>query len=361
MAEANSDLLSAGQQARLALYLARHWSAGAVMIHNVSLLSGGAIQQNLAITLEIDSGDKAGTHECVLRMDAPSEVAASLSRLEEYKVLSVAHVLGLTVPEPMLACDDATILGQPFVMMHRVSGVAMGHKLVRLTVFDERPDELVTELGKQLARLHQVTPDDERAEALSFLPIPKHSAKQQRIQLYRGYLDALSHDNAPDALAFEWGLRWLENQMPESGPICLIHGDFRTGNYMVDPSSGRLTAILDWEFAAWSDPMEDLGWLMAACWRFGRDEREVGGIGTRDALFNAYNQEAEHLGLAHRVNVERVAYWQVMALIRWGIIARQQGERSAKERRLELALTSLMAPEAAHQMIRAIKALEEAR
>eukprot|EP01035_Chromulina_nebulosa_P049233 gene49233-66860_t len=30
-----------------------------------------------------------------------------------------------------------------------------------------------------------------------------------------------------------------------------------------------LTGILDWEFAAWGDPHEDIGWLCARCWRFG--------------------------------------------------------------------------------------------
>ena len=41
----------------------------------------------------------------------------------------------------------------------------------------------------------------------------------------------------------------------------------------------------DWEFAAWSDPYEDLGWLCARCWRFGNWEREAGGLGSRQAFY----------------------------------------------------------------------------
>ena len=43
----------------------------------------------------------------------------------------------------------------------------------------------------------------------------------------------------------------------------------------------RLTAIIDWEFAGWSDPMEDLGWFCAASWRFGQTGREAGGLADR--------------------------------------------------------------------------------
>ncbi len=45
-----------------------------------------------------------------------------------------------------------------------------------------------------------------------------------------------------------------------------------------------LTAVLDWEFAAWGDPMLDLGWLCTECWRCSRKDLEAGGIGSRAAV-----------------------------------------------------------------------------
>ena len=80
----------------------------------------------------------------------------------------------------------------------------------------------------------------------------------------------------------EWALRWLELRHRRPGRICLIHADFRTGNYLVD--EGELAAILDWEFATFGDPHEDLGWMLARYWRFGAYEREAGGIGSRRGL-----------------------------------------------------------------------------
>ena len=60
------------------------------------------------------------------------------------------------------------------------------------------------------------------------------------------------------------GAKYMRQQPWET---TLIHRDYRTGNYLVD--GGRLTAALDWEFAGWGDPREDIGWFTARCWRFG--------------------------------------------------------------------------------------------
>ena len=68
-----------------------------------------------------------------------------------------------------------------------------------------------------------------------------------------------------------------------STEIVLCHGDYRTGNYLVD--EGELSGILDWEFAVWSDPLEDLGWFCARYWRFDAWHREAGGIAEREDFF----------------------------------------------------------------------------
>jgi tRNA pseudouridine32 synthase/23S rRNA pseudouridine746 synthase len=43
---------------------------------------------------------------------------------------------------------------------------------------------------------------------------------------------------------------------------CLVHGDFNGKNLLVDPSSGEVTAVLDWEFAHAGLPVSDLGNLL---------------------------------------------------------------------------------------------------
>ena len=70
----------------------------------------------------------------------------------------------------------------------------------------------------------------------------------------------LAADDDPHPVA-DWALRWLAHHRPNPVPPVLCHGDYRTGNYRV--AGGSLTGILDWDFAGWSDPDEDIAWFCA--------------------------------------------------------------------------------------------------
>ena len=124
--------------------------------------------------------------------------------------------------------------------------------------------------------------------------------------------------------------------------------DFRTGNLMVDEHG--LVAVLDWEFAAWSHPLEDLGWLCAHCWRFGRrEETGRGGLGSREDLLTGYNRIA-----GRNVLPAQLSYWEVLGEVRWALIAIAQAERhvSGREPSLELALTGHIVPQLELQILR---------
>jgi aminoglycoside phosphotransferase (APT) family kinase protein len=154
---------------------------------------------------------------------------------------------------------------------------------------------------------------------------------------YRGWLDDLGAARP----ALEWGLRWLELNAPEKSDVVFCHRDFRTGNYMVE-ENGQLTGILDWEFAGWGEPEEDLAWFCARCWRFGAHDREAGGIADRKPFYDAYEKAS-----GRTIDPTRIVYWEVMAHVRWAVIACQQAARhvSGGEESLELALTAHVVPE----------------
>lgn len=301
-------------------------------------LPGGAIQENWLLDISVlEGGDRTGDYSLVLRLDAKSSIAASHDRAQEYALLKTAHRAGVTVPKPYLLATDASVLGSSFFIMNRVEGTAQGHKLVK------RPpdDALAASLGRELARIHGIRPETPEATGLDFLLQPEGSPALAAIDLYRRYLDDLGQARP----ALEWGLRWLEANAPDVSEIVLCHRDFRTGNYMVS-DEGKLTGILDWEFAGWGEPEEDIAWFCAKCWRFGavgrEGNREAGGIAGRKPFYDAYE---EHSG--RRIDHDRVAYWEVMAHVRWAVIACQQAERhvSGEQLSLELALTQHLVPE----------------
>jgi hypothetical protein len=128
--------------------------------------------------------------------------------------------------------------------------------------------------------------------------------------------------------------------VPGRLPPVLCHRDFRTGNYLIDGT--RLAGILDWEFAGWGDPDEDIGWLCCKGWRFGRLDREAGGIADRAPFYRGYEAEG-----GRRLDPERVKFWEVFANIRWAIIALQQSDRFllGGARNLSTAITGRRATE----------------
>ena len=317
----------------LGAFLAEVSGCDSLEITALKKLSGGAVQENYALDALFSGGTLSGRHELVLRTDAPSGVAASRSRADEFAVLKVAWEAGLTVPEPLWACADDSRIGRAFYVMRRLPGDARGHKLVRDQELDAIRESLVERLGEELARLHSIEPPHPE---LAGLPQPPLSPAHFRVQEYRGYLDKLP-DPQP---TLEWGLRWLERKAPASDDVVLCHCDYRTGNYLVE--GGELSGILDWEFASWSDPLEDIAWFCARCWRFGQWHKEAGGMGSREAFYRGYERIS-----GKSINRELIPYWEVMATVRWAIIALQQGHRhtSGEQTSLELALTGRMVPE----------------
>jgi aminoglycoside phosphotransferase (APT) family kinase protein len=396
-------IIAAEAQARLERWLAREAGAASVRLETIAALGGGAISQNIAVDLVVEGGPLAGRHECVLRAASPAGVAASLTKPQEFAVLRAAFMAGVAAPEPLFACDDPDVVERPFYIMRRARGIGAGRLITRAVA--PQP-ELARELGRQLALLHTIrpgadggretglpdVPDAAQAErsrpprpggtvhgALGFLAVPQ-SPGLAAASLYRQWL-GMEHDpqagcaaeaeHTPEANARQtssssetaqaardpvlaWGLRWLERNAPPPGDIVLCHRDYRTGNYLVD--AGRLTAILDWEFCGWSDPMEDVAWFCARSWRFARPDREAGGIAGRADFYAGYEEAS-----GRRVDPARIAFWEASAYLRWAAIAWQQGARhmSGVEPSLELALTARMLPEILADLLAHLESLEK--
>jgi len=325
----------ADPRARAERLLARACQAERVTLTRWERMPGGAIQENVAVDVEVGGGPRAGRHEWVLRTDAPSAVAASRSRAEEFALLQVAAAAGVRVPQPIVLCRDGE--GPDFFVMARVPGVAAGHRLVREDTLVPDRAQLARELGASLARLHAVKPP---VAVLAFLGEPAPDHARATIDAYRRGLDDLAGVRGEAWPVLEWGLAWCARHAPAPRPACLIHRDWRTGNYLVH--EGRLAAVLDWEFAGWGDAREDLGWMLARCWRFGRADREAGGIGAAADFLAGYRD-----GGGEVTSMEETLFWQVLAHLRWALIALQQAERhrSGAQRSLELALTAHIVPE----------------
>lgn len=318
-----------------------------VQIVACKLLIGGACQDNYAVDLQVGAETEPSTDTAprayVLRTDKGRALLASLSRAAEYDVMAVAFRAGVRTPEPLLLEPSPDIIGHPFSMMARIPGTAIARKVLADPALAHARSQLPTQLATELAKIHQITPSSIDPPAL---PIPPQSAVVTVLEQARAALDSL----LVPFPALELGLRWLERNAPLGRPLTLVHGDFRTGNFMITPEG--LSGILDWEFAHFGDPLEDLAWLCLRDWRFGRLDLPIGGFALREPFYRAYEVaggEPVDPALAH--------YWEVFGNFNWARGAVQQAERhlSGADRSIELAAIGRRAPEMAYEMLRLIE------
>jgi aminoglycoside phosphotransferase (APT) family kinase protein len=317
----------ADRGAALARFLAAATGASVCEIIGLTPLSGGSIQENWGLDARFSGGRIDGDQRLVLRAAAATGVPSSLDRVQEFAVLQAAFAAGVTVPEPLFVCADSAVFGKPFFIMRRALGTAAAHRITRDPGLDPALPGIAERLGQELARIHRIRPP--RSD-LGFLRPSEETGPAQQIAAFRAYLD--THPAPRPVL--EWGIHWLDTHLPPPVPAVLCHHDFRTGNYLLDGS--RLTGILDWEFAGWGDPHEDIGWFCCKGWRFARLDREAGGIADRAPFYRGYEGES-----GAGIDPTRVRFWEVLASVRWAVIALQQSDRHmlGGERSLDLALT----------------------
>jgi len=288
--------LTVEQVSRLAPFLA----PGGVNVAAMQALSGGASQELWRVVVRTETGEA----RLVLRR-SPERVRSELAAPIELEAQLIESARAAGVPSPrisyVLRPEDG--LGAGFFMEH-VEGEALGQRIVRHEAFAAVRPKLARQCGEILARIHALP----CPQALAATPIAKiidMLERQHRLE------------DRPRPV-FELAFRWLRDHAPDDVEARVVHGDFRNGNLLIGEEGVR--AVLDWELAHAGDPMEDLGWICVNSWRFGAIDKPVGGFGTREDLYAGYDAAG-----GAPVDPKRVAFWEVLGTLRWGVICTMSG------------------------------------
>ena len=296
-------------------------SDGAIEARKTAPLAGGACQNNYVVDCR-EEGSIATRY--VLRSDARSSLMGSIARRREGRVINAAVDAGVCTPAALWPVEGLVRDGASAYFMPWVDGVAIGRKIVADPALSQARDGLAARLAAELARIHSVTPHAHRA-LFDDRP-PRGSPAEHALADLDGFIGELPADRP----ALHRVADWLRGRLPTGEDTVLVHGDFRTGNFMV--TSDGLTGILDWEFAHFGSPAEDLSWICVRDWRFGVLARPVGGFATRAPFLAAYRTAT-----GRDVAPEHLHWWEVMGNARWAVGAVQQALRylSGAERDLE--------------------------
>ena len=58
----------------------------------------------------------------------------------------------------------------------------------------------------------------------------------------------------------ELAASWMQHHLPTADRLGVVHGDFRSGNFLFDEDTSQITAWLDWELGHVGDRHEDLAY-----------------------------------------------------------------------------------------------------
>jgi aminoglycoside phosphotransferase (APT) family kinase protein len=290
-------------------------------IDSMRLLPGGASKEAWAV-------DADGSQLLVRRAGGGVIHEATLPLEQEFQVLEAAAEAGVKVPRPIAYLGE--LGGREAFAMERVEGETIGRRIVR-----GAPAGLDVQLAEELAKIHAIAP-----ERLPFL------RSGDVLERFENELDLVG-DPHP---ALEYGLWWLRGRRPPPLPDVVSHGDFRIGNVAV--SERGLESLLDWEFAHLSDPREDLAWPLVRAWRFGVDERRLGGVGDVEPYLMRY---AELTGRA--ISADELYWWEVLGNVKWAVGCLNQCRRhlSGVDRSVEYAVLGRIAAEMEYELLHLIE------
>lgn len=269
-------------------------------------LSGGASSATYAVDAQHGDGTP---WPLILQCAATGSVPeGGLPRADQARLQQIAFQAGLPVAEVVRVLTPEDGLGEGFIMA-RLPGEALAPKWLKLPDYAPGRAGLTRQCAAVLAQLHRLPLADAAG-----LKLPRGSTAEALARMFANY-----RRFGVDSPVFDLAFAWLQARLEDRPATTIVHGDFRSGNFLVAPDG--LVAVLDWELAHLGDGHEDLGWLCCNAWRFGLWDRPVGGFGQRDELYAAY----EAAGGAP-VNRDRAVWWEMFGTLKWGIACLQLGD-----------------------------------
>jgi aminoglycoside phosphotransferase (APT) family kinase protein len=202
--------------------------------------------------------DATATELVLRRPPAGTKAKSAHDMGREYRIQARLAPVYPYVPAMVGLCEDESLLGAPFYVMHRIAG-----PIPRRTLPDgydwtpQRTRALCENVVDRLIELHRVDVDAARLAPLGKGPgYPRRQIEgwSQRYEKARTW-------NVP---SFRRVRGWLADRCPVDAGYCLIHNDYRLDNVVLAPHDpSRVVGVLDWEMATVGDPLKELGAALA--------------------------------------------------------------------------------------------------
>lgn len=267
-----------------------------VSIDGLRRIPGGASRE----TWRFDAQWHGRQLGMIVRIDPTSSLIDTDRRIE-FTAMRAAFLAGLPVPEPLDCVEETEWLGRSFSTSVEVAGQ---------TKFKSTSEEARQKIARQkwgtLGQLARLDLSELELEDAFQMPTPASCASEQLEYWANVIVEDELHPNPIGHAA----IRWLRRNLPPPPTkLCLVHGDYRTGNFLVS-SGNDITAILDWEMAHIGDPLEDLAWSVDPIWSW--EERHHAGLLVPPVEAIGYWEDASGIS----VDAKALQWWRVFVALK---------------------------------------------
>lgn len=243
-------------------------------------LRGGVSAQMTVLEIELPDGQ---TQKMIVRQHGDVDLKFNPHiAADEFKLLQLLQSVGLVTPTPFYLDQSGEIFSKPYMVIEYIEGKTEFAPL-------NLPD-LILQFATQLSSIHKV--DCSKLD-LSFLPAQEKIYARKLRERPAKVDQSLDEGHIRDTLEAVWPITQRNTSV-------LLHGDFWPGNILW--KNGRLVAVIDWENAAFGDPLADVAnSRLEILWAFG---------------INAMQSFTDQYQAMTSIDFTNLPYWDLCAALR---------------------------------------------
>lgn len=300
-------------------------AASDVAVSELERIYGGSSQETFRLTARWIEDGRAIEKRLILRRDATAGLVVAERDLE-YNVYQALADEDIPLPGVYFLETDARWLDRPFFIMDLCPGKP-GSPFLPTDSYDGHGDSVARQFWTIMGRLAAI---DHRCVDLEGLRNGADASGFWALELDR-WEEILNASESLVEPAVRGAMRWLRaNPPPEPAKPAIVHGDFRSGNFLFTPE-GEISALIDWEMCHIGDPLEDVAWAIDPFWPMTRHLPLEDGLVLWEAA-SGMTLDRDTLG-----------WWQLFSAVKacaiWTTAA--AGFASGKNREMTIALSGI--------------------
>lgn len=232
-------------------------------VERIERIHGGASRQTLRVHLSYDENGARQQRGVILRLDPPSSLIDT-QRYIEHNAYVTYFGSAVPVPEPLFLEMDTQWLGYAFSVTAEIAGGQVP-SMAETDPYGEARQQVGEQFWSILGHI--------AAKDVGSTYFAESAAEVTAQECWRKELDhwvaSLAKQSDYPNPVLQAAIRWLyANPPPPAEKLSLVHGDYRSGNFIYNPERQCIAAILDWEMCHVGDPLEDITWGLNPLWHF---------------------------------------------------------------------------------------------